>query len=148
MLRWAFLCLPQELQAHPSLRESVFRTFYTHSSSTQIALESPILNCLVMCLDIATRRFRWSLAPPSCWLETIGSLQEYIWMTFKGLMIWFLLIHLTGCASGVLNMENRVSSFHEETLISIIVTLRLVFSSPVKSSFFTSKRGNWQPQPV
>ena len=24
----------------------------------------------------------------------------------------------------------------------------LVFSSPVKSSFFTSKRGNWQPQPV
>ena len=24
----------------------------------------------------------------------------------------------------------------------------IVFSSPVKSSFFTSKRGNWQPQPV
>ena len=26
--------------------------------------------------------------------------------------------------------------------------LHIVFSSPVKSSFFTSKRGNWQPQPV
>ena len=26
--------------------------------------------------------------------------------------------------------------------------LSVVFSSPVKSSFFTSKRGNWQPQPV
>ena len=25
---------------------------------------------------------------------------------------------------------------------------QIVFSSPVKSSFFTSKRGNWQPQPV
>ena len=24
----------------------------------------------------------------------------------------------------------------------------LVFSSPVKSSFLTLKRGNWQPQPV
>ena len=26
--------------------------------------------------------------------------------------------------------------------------LQIVFSSPVKSSFLTSKRGNWQPQPV
>ena len=26
-------------------------------------------------------------------------------------------------------------------------TVKVVFSSPVKSSFFASKRGNWQPQP-
>ena len=30
----------------------------------------------------------------------------------------------------------------------IIKLMCIVFWSPVKSSFFPSKRGNWQPQPV
>ena len=33
-------------------------------------------------------------------------------------------------------------------LASLTDLTQLVFSSPVKSSFFTSKRGNWQPKPV
>ena len=40
----------------------------------------------------------------------------------------------------------RLESFR--MVAAITAALNLVFSSPVKSSFFPSKRGNWQLQPV
>jgi hypothetical protein len=54
------------------------------------------------------------------------------------------LLNLHSCQkTSLLDGENKQS-----TSGWIKAPARVVFSSPVKSSFFTSKRGNWQPQPV
>ena len=42
---------------------------------------------------------------------------------------------------------DKEEKFDKATFVSSL-DLTLVFSSPVKSGFLTSKRGNWQPQPV
>ena len=50
----------------------------------------------------------------------------------------------------LLHSAARVSSFllPWTTFPSNSPLVWLVFPSPVKSSFFPSKRGNWQPQPI
>ena len=48
-------------------------------------------------------------------------------------------------------VEHKLSELlkiREEALAAHELAGQLVFSSPVKSSFLTSKWGNWQPQPV
>ena len=88
--------------------------------------------------------------------EILGDFLMILWQLLKP-FLWFFTMNLA------FGQNDRylcyISAIWEEPLcvmanrssdlgISTSMGAQIVFSSPVKSSFFTSKRGNWQPQPV